>query len=187
MKNIIFVGVKHCGKSTQGRLLARRLQLPFADTDELIAQTYAAENGVPLADAQPRRIVQKHGEEFFRRLEADTILKMLDDSADNCRVIALGGGVLSNKFLSRDVLKKLGVLIYLNIDSQIAWERVAAGGIPPFLTGEDPQQKFLNLCRERSVILQAAADVIVDVPDRIGETDLSAMIYDVLKNNRMIL
>ena len=64
MKNIIFVGVKHCGKSTQGRLLARRLQLPFADTDELIAQTYAAENGVPLADAQPRRIVQKHGEEL---------------------------------------------------------------------------------------------------------------------------
>jgi shikimate kinase len=79
------------GKSTVGRILAARLRWPFLDIDSLIT----AEHGRTVA-----QIFADHGEEHFRRLEAEAIARVLDplqqDPPHNYEqaVVALGGGAI---------------------------------------------------------------------------------------------
>jgi shikimate kinase len=74
------------GKSTVGRILAARLRWPFLDIDSLIT----AEHGRTVA-----QIFSDHGEEHFRRLEAEAIERVLDSAHDYKQaVIALGGGAV---------------------------------------------------------------------------------------------
>jgi shikimate kinase len=79
------------GKSTVGRILAARLRWPFLDIDSLIA----AEHGRTVA-----QIFADHGEEHFRRLEAEAVARVLDPlqqdppHAYEQAVVALGGGAI---------------------------------------------------------------------------------------------
>jgi shikimate kinase len=92
-RRIVLTGFMGAGKSTVGRLLAARLHWPFLDIDSLIT----AEHGLSVA-----RIFAHHGEEHFRRLEAETIARVLDpvqqdpDPAyqHNQAIVALGGGAI---------------------------------------------------------------------------------------------
>jgi shikimate kinase len=82
------------GKSTVGRILAARLRWPFLDTDSLIT----AEHGLSVA-----RIFAHHGEEHFRRLEAEAVARVLDPSLEDPAheheqaIIALGGGAIETE------------------------------------------------------------------------------------------
>ena len=73
-------------------------------------------------------------------------------------MLALGGGVPVNDFLTADDLRELGFLIYLEVDPEVAFARIAQGGLPPFLAGDDPHGKFLKQYRERTVRYEALAD-----------------------------
>lgn len=75
----VLVGMPGVGKSTVGKLLAKDLELPFADSDALIV----SETGQSIPE-----IFQTVGEEGFRRLEADIIARTL---ADFDGVLSLGG------------------------------------------------------------------------------------------------
>jgi shikimate kinase len=82
------------GKSTVGRILAARLHWPFLDIDSLIT----AEHGLSVA-----RIFAHHGEEHFRRLEAETVARIVDpvhqDPAykHDQAIVALGGGAIETE------------------------------------------------------------------------------------------
>lgn len=169
-RSIVLGGMKHCGKSTHGKLLAQALHCDFLDTDDLLAERYGAMYEETLT---PREIFRKHGEAFFRRLEADVIAALAYDCGVP-RVVALGGGVPANRFVREDDLRALGVFVYLAIDAATAFARVAAGGLPPFLEQElDPEQKFAELYRERDAFYRKYADVTIliagDEPvDQVG-------------------
>ncbi|MPM26317.1 Shikimate kinase [bioreactor metagenome] len=152
MKQIVFLGIKHSGKTTQGRLLAAGLQWPFRDSDELLAARYRELYG---ENWTPREIMKRCGADFFRHLEAEVVATQAD-AAD--AVLALGGGVPVNEFLRTEQLKRLGYLIYLQVDPEVAFARIAAGGLPPFLESDDPHRKFIEQYRERSVRYREIAD-----------------------------
>lgn len=90
-RRIVLTGFMGAGKSTVGRILAARLRWPFLDIDSLIT----AEHGRTVA-----QIFADHGEEHFRRLEAEAIARVLDplqqDPPNNYEqaVVALGGGAI---------------------------------------------------------------------------------------------
>lgn len=90
-RRIVLTGFMGAGKSTVGRILASRLRWPFLDIDSLIT----AEHGRTVA-----QIFADHGEEHFRRLEAEAIARVLDplqqDPPNNYEqaVVALGGGAI---------------------------------------------------------------------------------------------
>jgi shikimate kinase len=90
-RRIALTGFMGAGKSTVGRILAARLRWPFLDIDSLIT----AEHGRTVA-----QIFADHGEEHFRRLEAEAIARVLDplqqDPPHNYEqaVVALGGGAI---------------------------------------------------------------------------------------------
>ena len=78
--------------------------------------------------------------------------------------IALGGGAAGNPFLTTDELKKLGFWIFLDVAPEVAYQRILHGGLPPFLQKEeDPEQAFLQLCRERTTRFRELADLIYPI------------------------
>ena len=100
MQRIILVGFMGCGKSTLGKKLANRLNIPFLDSDEEI------EKGVLMSVGE---IFGAHGESRFREIETEFI-DTLDDEGDF--VLATGGGMpCFNK--NMDKLNKLGTTFYL--------------------------------------------------------------------------
>ena len=88
-RRIVLTGFMGAGKSTVGRILAARLRWPFLDIDSLIT----AEHGRTVA-----QIFTDHGEEHFRRLEAEAIARALDPAHEYPQaVIALGGGAIETE------------------------------------------------------------------------------------------
>lgn len=99
-KNIVLVGFMGTGKTEVGKNLAKKLNMDFIDTDELIEKK---------EKDRIVRIFQVKGEEYFREVEEEIIEKV--SKCKNC-VIATGGGALirEKNYLN---LKKNGILICL--------------------------------------------------------------------------
>ena len=156
--SIVLGGLKHCGKTTIGRRLADRLGLAFIDADdELLKSPRAAGCG------SCRDLCRKIGEPSFRRLEAETLAR-LAETPHAGRVVALGGGAAGNAFIDPAVWRKLGRLIYLDLDPETAYRRIEAAGLPPFLAETpDPHAAFLARHREQDRFWRQHADRIVKI------------------------
>ena len=93
-KNLILLGMMGVGKTTIGRLLAKKLNLDFYDIDQIIEK----ENNMKISD-----IFKKKGEIFFRKQEEFITINYLKK---NHSVISLGGGAFVNKNIRENVLLK---------------------------------------------------------------------------------
>ena len=150
-QNIVICGIKHCGKTTVGREIAAVLDIKFADTDECIIQRDGKQRSV-------REIFSAMGEDAFRKLEAE-ILCELTQSTEKM-VIALGGGALSNPFISNSVREKLGFKVWLDTDEGVAFERIKEKGLPPFLQNTpDPEHAFREMNKERKEVFASQCEV----------------------------
>lgn len=124
-KTIVLTGMKHCGKSTQGRMLAEKLHRNFIDADDVIEQIYARKHNEKLSC---REIFRKHGETFFRKLEAEAVQFMMDNN-DNQQIIAFGGGAVANPFMPEN-WRSLGVVVYLAANPLVLYQRIEGRGLP---------------------------------------------------------
>lgn len=160
-KHIILIGFMGAGKTTIGQTLARRLNRPLFDTDQLIEEQ---------AGMSVSRIFEKYGEEEFRRLETETIRSMIFVEED--WVLSVGGG-LPLREENRRLLKQAGTVVYLRVRSGTVLERLKGDTTRPLLQGGDVKAKVEKLLSYRSPIYEEAAHVTVDVdgkpPDEIGE------------------
>ena len=93
-KNLILLGMMGVGKTTIGRLLAKKLNLDFYDIDQIIEK----ENNMKISD-----IFKKKGEIFFRKQEESITINCLKK---NYSVISLGGGAFVNENIRDNVLLK---------------------------------------------------------------------------------
>ncbi len=99
--NIVLVGMPGSGKTTVGKLVADKLGLGFADTDEIITK----DNGI-----SPSKCISKNGEEVFRALEKKAVKSSCQKTG---RVIATGGGVV----LDPENIEELsynGTIVYIH-------------------------------------------------------------------------
>ena len=186
MSNIVFLGIKHCGKSTQGKLLAEKLKRDFLDSDQMLEKAYMEKYSCSAAESTARAIMQKHGEEFFRRFEAGVIRDFLQQQRAGDCVLALGGGVPCNTFLSDEELKSLGTMVFLNVAPETAYKRIIAGGIPPFLQGSDPHEKFLAMYEKRTPRYCELADIAIDVPEDGEAAVLAEKVYNCLLDKSLV-
>lgn len=102
-ENIVLIGMPSSGKSTVGKLIAKRLGREFVDTDDLIYSTHKM---------SPKNIIENSGEAIFRNFETAIIN---DLSLKQGLVIATGGGAVEREE-NIDLLKKNGKLVFLNRD-----------------------------------------------------------------------
>ncbi len=151
----VLIGFMGAGKSTLAGELAAALGATALDSDALLAERF----GHPLA-----REFELHGEEAFRRSEEELVCALLSDhgQAGDQTVIALGGGsVLSERV--RGALAE-HVTVLLDVDPDIAWERVhaCADGAERPLARD--REAFLALHAGRRALYEGLADAIISEP-----------------------
>jgi shikimate kinase len=152
--NIVLIGYRGSGKSAIGKLLAARLGMTFADTDEWVVRQAGKSIQAIFADV---------GEAGFRDLESAAV-QALATPGDN--VIATGGGVvLRPDNVSR--LKENGRVVWLNAPAEVLWQRIAADPgsthARPNLTASGGLEEIRRLLEVRNPLYAAAADITLDV------------------------
>lgn len=136
--NIILVGMPASGKSSIGLCLAKLLpDYTLIDTDSLIERT----SGMKIAE-----IFEKHSEDYFRKLEYDTI--KLVCSSGKKRIVSIGGGAFENPD-SRARLLQFGKVFYLKSDLDVLYYRISKDSTRPLLNNENPRQVLENLLEKR--------------------------------------
>ena len=152
-KSIILIGPPGSGKSTLGKALSRKLNLPFTDTDDLIE----LRTGTSIS-----QIFIDKGESWFRDLEKE-ILK--EELAKLDGVLSLGGGApLSDS--AQEMLREInGAIIYLDVSLATAAPRVGFNRDRPLLLN-NPRGAWQELMDKRRPIYEALATHIVKVDER---------------------
>src|SRR4051812_42947171 len=132
MRSLVLVGLPGSGKSTVGRGLARRVGLPFIDSDHAIEQRL----GCSIRDYFARE-----GEAAFRDIEQQVLGEI---AAGAPCVLATGGGSVLRK-ANRDTLRGAGHVVYLRASPDDLWRRLRNDSKRPLLQVADPQKQLREL------------------------------------------
>jgi len=151
MKNIYLTGFMGTGKTTVGKILARKLGKEFIETDALIEQ----EQGKKIVD-----IFSDKGEGYFRGLE-NRLIKELASKKD--LVISCGGGLICNE-VNLELLKKTGVVFSLMARSEVIYERTKKYTHRPLLNVDKPLEKIEELLEKRKPYY-LKAHYVIDTED----------------------
>ena len=155
LDNIILIGFMGCGKTTFGTWIAKNKKMDFCDTDALIVEK---------EKKSINDIFSENGEPYFRELETE-IVKDLIKSRHNT-VVSVGGG-LPLRSQNRELLKKLGLVVYLDVSPETVYKRIGADvSSRPMLHSDDVPGRIRSLLNERRPLYLKAAHVAVDVNDR---------------------
>jgi shikimate kinase len=164
---VVLVGMMGSGKTTVGKLLARRTGWPLHDNDELV---------VRLFDAAPRQILASGGEAKLRSAESEALAMGLEAPAP-CIVGAAGGTILDEG--NRRLLRGAGVVVWLRVTPAAIGERAMGAAHRPWLdTGGESWIR--DAVAERNPLYASVADFTVDA-DGSTSKKVAAGILDHLR------
>lgn len=184
MEVIVLMGIKHCGKSTQGRLLSQKLNYTFYDTDDIITD---------LTGKTPRQIFTHEGEQAFKNaeLEACRFLVRKITAENECAVIATGGGICNNP-PALEELHSVGKFIFLKAQESIACSRILRevkekkdgtfSGLPAYIADKNPasiqdvKNIFHDFFERRVKLYSEIADETVEMADASKEENTSQIL-----------
>ena len=133
---IVLVGLMGAGKSTVGRRLAKRLGLPFVDSDSAIEEA---------AGASAADVFERYGEQDFRDGERRLVARLVEGER---RVIATGGGAFVDPD-TRALLKERAVTVWLDAPVEVLAERTGRRDTRPLLRVGDRAATLARLDAER--------------------------------------
>jgi shikimate kinase len=146
---ISLIGLPGSGKSTVGRQLSRRLQVPFSDSDHVIEQRLGC---------SIREYFEREGEASFRDLEQAVVDELTQTSTG---VLSTGGGVVLRP-ANRDHLHSRTQVIYLNSAPEELFRRLRHDRSRPLLQVADPMQRLRDLYAQRDPLYRETAHFSVD-------------------------
>jgi shikimate kinase len=146
---ISLVGLPGSGKSTVGRQLARRLQLPFVDSDHRIE----AHLGCAI-----REFFEREGEEKFRDIEQQTIDELTQASQG---VLSTGGGVVLREANRRHLQARTQV-VYLKSKPDELIHRLRHDTNRPLLQVADPLARLQELYAARDPLYREVAHFVIE-------------------------
>jgi len=156
-QNIILIGMPACGKSTIGVLLAKRLSMPFIDTD-ICVQT---------AEAMAlQEIIDRKGLDYFREAEQRHVLSINTDGA----VVATGGSVVYGRE-AMDKLAANGIIIHLDLPLKQIKKRLTDMDTRGVVI--EPSQTIDALYAQRMPIYKSFADITIACADKTHEQILA--------------
>ena len=142
-KNLVLLGMMAVGKTTLGKIVAKKQGLEFIDIDLNIEQ----KNLMTI-----KEIFKKKGEKFFRMEEEKEVLRSLKK---NNSVIALGGGAFMNKILRENILE-YAVSVWLDLNIKTLIHRVMWSQKRPLVKKVNNHKKFEELFSKRKNIYKLA-------------------------------
>lgn len=154
MKNIILIGFMGCGKTSVGIRLSYRMRRNMTDTDKMIERMY---------QMTVSEIFDRMGETAFREMETQCLTQLLEQEGG--QIISTGGG-LPLRSENRELLKRLGIVVYLRVTAETVCMRLKEDTTRPLLQGEHPEEKVRLLLEKRTPLYESAADIVIDVDDK---------------------
>ena len=133
---VVLVGLMGAGKSTVGRRLAKRLGLPFVDTDAAIQDA---------AGFSAAEVFERYGEADFRDGERRLVARLVDGEV---RVIATGGGVFVDP-RTRKLLNERAITVWLDAPVDVLANRTSRRDTRPLLRNGDPRGTLERLAKVR--------------------------------------
>jgi shikimate kinase len=157
------------GKTTIGKLLAEKLDLPFADLDAVIEQK---------TDLTIPMIFEQRGENYFRQIETETLREIAQYPGN---VIATGGGIVLSAE-NRKIMKNSGTTVYLKWDTDILCQRIKDSTHRPLLNGLDESQLIhhINQMLAQRQPFYEQADIIIDGNEKTTPDEIVEMILQKL-------
>lgn len=140
---VVLVGLMGVGKSTVGRRLAKRLGLPFIDSDSAIEDA---------AGYSPAEIFERYGEADFRDGERRLVARLVEGEV---RIIATGGGAYVDP-RTRQLLNERAITVWLDAPTDILAERTSRRDTRAQLRNGDPKSTLERLSQERRPSYQEA-------------------------------
>ncbi len=163
------MGCKHCGKSTQGKLLAQKLSVDFFDTDDEMTR---------LRGMDARTLYRTKGVAEFTLAEEEACREIIKNNIERQIVIATGGGICDNP-PALNALRACGTFVFLRLDIKHSVGRVMEKieepfpgtfkGAPAYVMNENPktlkqiEEILMEKYRNRYQQYQTIADVVVDI------------------------
>ena len=147
--NLFLVGMPGCGKSTLGRLLARRLDKRFYDADVELERRLGV--SIPV-------IFELEGEHGFRDREEAVLTDLVTQTNI---VLSTGGGVVL-RLANRERLKEGGTVLYLHATPDTLWERTRHSKHRPLLQAPDPFARVQELYATRDALYREVADFVIE-------------------------
>ena len=137
------------GKSCVGPCLHRRTGLALHDTDEIVAANF----GMPISEIFP-----KFGEPRFRQAETDALRSLA--TIEQTIIVTGGGVVVRNENV--ELLKRLGVIVWLDADEETLFARASRKRNRPLLQTKNPRRTFSQILSSRRPLYANIADILVD-------------------------
>ena len=168
-ENIVFLGMMGSGKTTIGKLVSKKLNLNFFDTDEEI------ENRLNMKIS---KIFNEKGEIFFRKFEERLTLELLKKKRI---VISLGGGTFLNNKIRKEILNN-HLSFWLKWDDKTLLKRIKNSYKRP-IAFHSNHDELLKLMKKRSNIYSKAL-YIVDC-EELNKNELVNKIIKIYENNKI--
>jgi shikimate kinase len=147
--NLFLVGMPGSGKSTLGRMLAKRLDKAFFDADTELERRLGVT--VPV-------IFELEGEAGFRAREEGIVAEIVGHVNT---IFATGGGVVL-RATNRDQLRQNGTVLYLHATPATLFERTRRSKHRPLLQASDPFARLKELYALRDALYRETADVVIE-------------------------
>lgn len=160
---ISLIGLPGSGKSTVGRQLARRLQLPFLDSDHVIEQRLGC---------SIREYFEREGEDCFRDME-EAVIDELTQLPEG--VLSTGGGVVLRPN-NRLHLRERTQVVYLNSMPDELFRRLRHDKNRPLLQVADPLQRLRDLYVQRAPLYRETAHFSIDT----GRPSVSTLVNTII-------
>jgi len=155
--NIVLIGLMGSGKTTVGKIIARKLGWDFVDTDALLI---SQAGGRPIPE-----IFALEGENGFRLRESAALRSLL---GRRNAVIATGGGIVTIP-RNLSLLRHLGYIVWLEAPVTLLARRTAHNNDRPLLQDTDPMAKLEALLAARGPLYKALADLRIQTQDLLPE------------------
>jgi shikimate kinase len=161
---LALVGLPGSGKSTVGRQLARRLDLPFIDADQVIEQRLGC---------SIREFFEREGEERFRDLETEVLDEI---TRQHPGVLSTGGGVVLRP-RNREILRERTQVFYLRTSPQEIYRRLRHDKVRPLLQVADPLERLRDLFEQRDPLYSQVAHHTIESP----KPNISGLVNSILR------
>ncbi|MHA2789075.1 shikimate kinase [Corynebacterium sp. S7] len=148
---VVLVGPPGAGKSTIGRRIARALNLPLVDTDQMLEE----DKGIACGD-----YFAQVGEEAFREAEAEYVEKALTTGG----IVSLGGGAVLTE--STRKLLQSHMVVWIDVTAEEGVRRTARENTRPILAAKDPEAHYRSLLESREPYYREVADYRVRTDSR---------------------